>query len=181
MRFSVGSRFYFAIVNREARPMGEEVMAELCKVLRRGDVLILDECQRLASCAKGRGIEAVRELYDRSAASLVLLGNQALTRAGNLLDERLYGALQTRAQVFRSEFLHISEHDIDAFAAGHEVALGKSLRNRLVLAFTRGPNRLPRRTGGLRAVANLFANARDANAGELTAAAIMDYMDAAGL
>jgi hypothetical protein len=130
---------FFRLVNREPYAMGDEAMAELCKVLRPGDVVILDECQRLANVAKGRGSEAVRELFDRSAASIVLLGNEALSRSGNLLDPKLYNALQSRARVFPTQFLYTSEDDIDEYILWRGLAGSVALRKRLVRLYARRP------------------------------------------
>lgn len=167
---------YFKLVNRDEYPMGDEVMGEILKALRPGDVLILDECQRLAACAKGRGIEAVRELYDRSPASIILLGNEHLVGNGRVLDEKLYGALASRARVFKEDFLYTSEGDVDAYMEWAGVS-GRSLRSRLVSTFAKQPNAAPKRPGGLRAVAALFDDAREAEGGALTAQGIMDQMD----
>lgn len=157
-------RLYARLINREARPLAGAGIDEVSKLLRRGDVVIIDECQRLADCARGAGIEVIRELYDGTAASFVLLGNEALTKRGGVLDEKLYGAFGSRARVFPWQFLYPAEEDIDAFMVWRGVS-GTHLRNLLVKRFARAGKRPPLMRGGLRKLSQLLADVATENGG----------------
>lgn len=159
------------------------LMAEVCAELRRGDVVILDECQRLARCGNGAGVEIIRELFDSTPASFVLLGNELINQKGNLLDERLYGAFRSRADVSAGRFMHLSAGDVDEYMAWRGVS-GVKLRAELVRLFAaqeqRGRPVLPKRIGGLRALSRVFDTVARLH-GSLSEDAILAELDAGTL
>lgn len=160
-------RLHAGVTHREFLPAGRQAMTELCKVLRAGDVLILDEAQRLAHCANGRGVELVRELYDNTPASLVLLGNEEMHQRGNVLDRSRHAALLGRARVYAREFLRPREEDVDVFMAWRCLS-GIELRRWLVEIVT-APDAGPRGTplpGGVRLLADLCDRVEEAFPGQ---------------
>ena len=173
---------YFRLINRDPFTIGDEVFSEVVRLLRPGDVLILDECQRLANYSHGRGIEAIRQLYDatgsrQSGASIVLLGNPLANVKGNILDEKLYGAFSGRARVFNdARFLHLSEYDIDEFMA-HKGVSGIAVRKALVRRFAGSKEGRPaKNAGGFHALTRVFDDAAAANGGALSADAILEML-----
>jgi DNA transposition AAA+ family ATPase len=169
-------RLYLRLVNREDVPATVDLMGEIRKLLRAGDVVVIDEGSLLASCGGGRVVEVIRELYDTCPASWVLLGNERVTKSGNLLDTKLYGAFASRARVFPTQFLYTSAADVEAYMRWRGLE-GVRLRQVLVKLFAKMPGEAPPVAGGIRAIDTLCKNALAANEGAaLTSSTLLDYL-----
>lgn len=150
---------------------GEGGYAGLCRVLRRGDLLILDEAQRLAKCADGRMVEVVRDLWKDTGAGIALIGNPVMKRGKGgegIVDNELYGAFLNRAEVH--DFIKGNTRaDVEAWMLWKGLT-GKVLANKLsdlALKPSRG------RFGGLRELEKLFAQVARRNPGETVTAGTM--------
>lgn len=86
-------------LRHDSRPAGG--YAELCRLLRPGDVLILDEANYLSDCGRGGMVNVIRDLWKDTGAGVVLLGNPIMKerRSGGIVGNDLYGAFLSRAMV----------------------------------------------------------------------------------
>lgn len=169
-------RLYLRLVNREDVSATVDLMAAIRKLLRPGDVVVIDECSLLANCGGGRVVEVIRELYDECPASWVLLGNERVNKAGNLLDAKLYGAFASRARVFPTQFLYTSEADVEAYMRWRGLD-GVKLRQMLVRRFAKVPGEGSPVAGGMRALDSLCIQAVEENEGAtLTSSMLLDYL-----
>lgn len=152
----------------DQEPRGDLQGAVLAQ-LRKGDVVVIDECNRLSQCGAGRVTEVIRDLADNAPASWVLLGNSEATKAGKILDGKLYGAFLSRARLYN--FDSTTEEDVSAFMEWKDLQ-GDKLRRLLVQAFAGARNAAPRRDGctlrnvGLRGLDMALDDARRAAKGK---------------
>lgn len=150
---------------------GEGGYAGLCRVLRRGDLLILDEAQRLAKCGDGRMVEVIRDLWKDTGAGIALIGNPVMKRGkggDGIVDNDLYGAFLNRAEVH--EFTKgNSRADVEAWMLWKGLS-GKALADKLAALALR-PSR--GQFGGLRELEKLFAQVSRRNPGETVTAGTM--------
>lgn len=150
---------------------GEGGYAGLCRMLRRGDLLILDEAQHLAKCSDGRMVEVVRDLWDETGAAIALIGNPVMKRGkggDGIIDNDLYGAFLNRAEVH--DFTKgNSRADVEAWMLWKGLS-GKVLADKLAAVALR-PSR--GHFGGLRELEKLFAQVARRNPGETVTAGTM--------
>jgi DNA transposition AAA+ family ATPase len=79
---------------------GQGGYAGLCRVLRPGDLLILDEAQRLAGCGAGSMVDVIRDLWEETGAGIVLIGNRRYMRGrSKIVGNDRYEAFLNRADV----------------------------------------------------------------------------------
>ena len=158
---------------------GEGGYAGLCRVLRRGDLLILDEAQRLAKCGDGRMVEVIRDLWKDTGAGIALIGNPVMKRGkggDGIVDNELYGAFLNRAEVH--DFTKgNSRADVEAWMLWKGLS-GKSLADKLA-ALALKPSR--GQFGGLRELEKLFSQVARRNSGQpVTAEMIMSALKIGG-
>lgn len=150
---------------------GEGGYAALCRVLRPGDLLILDEAQRLADCSGGRMVEVVRDLWKDTGAGIALIGNPVMKRGkggDGIIDNDLYGAFLNRAEVH--DFTKgNSRADVEAWMLWKGLS-GKVLADKLA-ALALKPSR--GQFGGLRELEKLFALVARRNPGETVTAELL--------
>lgn len=145
--------------------------SELCRLLRLGDLLILDEAQRLSTCGNGAMIEVVRDLWKDTGAGIALLGNPDMKKRGSgIVGNDLYGAFMSRAQVH--DFSKgTTREDVEAWMLWKGLS-GKALADKLVAVAT---NPRAGEYGGLRALQKLVEAAQRRHPGEsLTAARLLE-------
>lgn len=156
-------------LRHDSRAKGE--YAELCRVLRRGDLIILDEAQRLAKCGDGRMVEVIRDLWKDTGAGIALIGNPVMKRGkggDGIIDNDLYGAFLNRAEVH--DFTKgNSRADVEAWMLWKGLS-GKVLADKLAAVALR-PSR--GHFGGLRELEKLFAQVARRNPGETVTAGTM--------
>lgn len=159
---------------------GEGGYAALCRVLRPGDLLILDEAQRLADCSGGRMVEVVRDLWKDTGAGVALIGNPVMKKGkggSGIVDNDLYGAFLNRAEVH--DFTKGNTRaDVEAWMVWKGFA-GKALVDKLC-ALALKPSR--GQFGGLRELEKLFAEVMRRSAGEsVTAERLLDALKLRGV
>ncbi|MCP5254036.1 MAG: AAA family ATPase [Zoogloeaceae bacterium] len=157
---------------------GEGGYGEVCRVLRPGDVLILDEANYLAECGKGRMVDVIRDLWKDTGAGVVLLGNPVMSkgRDGGIVGNDLYGAFLSRAEIH--DFTKgNSQSDVEAWMLWKGLA-GKDLAKRFVrLAIPQTPGQY----GGIRRLENIYATVARRNPGvKVTGEMITEHLRAAG-
>lgn len=109
--------------------------SELCRLLRRGDLLILDEAQRLTTCGNGAMIEVVRDLWKETGAGIALLGNPDMKkRRSGVVGNDLYAAFMSRAHVHDFN-KGTTREDVEAWMLWKGLS-GKALADRLVALAT---------------------------------------------
>ena len=150
---------------------GEGGYAGLCRVLRRGDLLILDEAQHLAKCSDGRMVEVVRDLWDETGAGIALIGNPVMKRGkggDGIVENELYGAFLNRAEVH--DFTKgNSRADVEAWMLWNGLS-GKALADKLA-ALALKPSR--GQFGGLRELQKLVDKVARRNPGEAVTAELL--------
>jgi DNA transposition AAA+ family ATPase len=137
----LGARF------RKDKQSSSLMMRVVCSNLRQGDLMILDECNRLVD-GKSRTIDIARDIYDSTGVGVAMLGNPEF-------NNKVYGdngdfdALASRA--FRLDFPVTTEGDVDSWIQWKGLgAVGKRVRNELVRIGTN-----PGARGGLRTLNKL--------------------------
>lgn len=150
---------------------GEGGYAGLCRVLRRGDLLILDEGHRLAKCGNGAMVEVVRDLWKDTGAGIAVIGNPLLRkRREGILGNDAYGAFLSRAEVH--DFSRGNTRaDVDAWMVWKGFS-GKALADGLSRLALR-PSR--DNEGGLRELTKLVESAERRNPGKtITSEVLLD-------
>lgn len=155
---------------------GEGGYAELCRLLRPGDLVILDEAQRLALCGNGAMVEIVRDLWKDTGAGIALIGNPIMKKGGDgIIGNDLYGAFLSRAELH--DFTRgTTRPDVEAWMLWKGLS-GKALADKLV-ALATAPSR--DEYGGLRRLEKLCEAVERRHPGEpLTAELIVKSINAA--
>lgn len=148
--------------------------AEVCRLLRPGDVLILDEANYLAECSRGGMVNVIRDLWKDTGAGIVLLGNPVMNkgRNGGIVGNDLYGAFLSRAVVH--DFMRgNTREDVEAWMVWKGLA-GKDLARRFVeLAISPTAGEY----GGIRRLEKLLmAVSRRFPGQEVTSELVIEYM-----
>lgn len=128
----------------------------LCRVLGPGDLLILDEAQRLATCGHGAMVEIVRDLWKDTGAGIVLIGNPVMKKGSDgIVGNDLYGAFLSRAELY--DFTKgTTRADVEAWMLWKGLS-GKSLADKLAsIAMKRASGEF----GGLRELEKLVGRAQ---------------------
>ena len=148
---------------------GDGGYAGLCRVLRRGDLLILDEAQRLTKCGNGAMVEIVRDLWKDTGAGIALIGNPVMKKGGDgIIGNELYGAFLNRAEVH--DFTKgTTQADVEAWMLWKGLA-GKALADKLVCVAVK-PSR--GQFGGLRELEKLFGQVARHHPGEAVTAEML--------
>ena len=159
---------------------GEGGYAALCRVLRPGDLLILDEAQRLSECSGGRMVEVVRDLWKDTGAGVALIGNPVMKKGkggSGIVDNDQYGAFLNRAEVH--DFTKGNTRaDVEAWMIWKGFT-GKALAEKLC-ALALKPSR--GQFGGLRELEKLFAEVMRRSHGEAaTAERLLDAIKLRGV
>lgn len=138
----LGARF------RKDKQSSSLMLRVICSNMRQGDVMFMDECNRLVD-GKSRTIEIARDIYDSTGIGIVMMGNPDF-------NSKVYGedgdfdALASRA--FRYDFPVTTEGDVDSWLQWKGLgAIGKSARDELVRIGKR-----PGARGGLRTLNKLI-------------------------
>lgn len=157
---------------------GEGGYAGLCRVLRRGDLLILDEGHRLAKCGNGAMVEVVRDLWKDTGAGIAVIGNPLLRkRREGILGNDAYGAFLSRAEVHDFSKGN-SRADVDAWMVWKGFS-GKALADglsRLALRQSRDNE------GGLRELKKLVESVERRNPGKaITSEMLLDEIKLRGV
>lgn len=102
---------------------------DLCNCLRPGDLLILDESQRLATCGNGAMVEIIRDLWTDTGAGIVLIGNPKIGDGRDrIIKNDTYGAFLSRAEVH--QFDQSTPADVEAWMVWRGMS-GLSLAKKL--------------------------------------------------
>jgi DNA transposition AAA+ family ATPase len=119
-----------------------------------GDLLILDECNHLAGRkgAEGHALGFIRDLFERSRAGLVMLGNADLY-ARVWGEQKGFPALASRTLHFSMD--HTSDADVDIWMQWKGLS-GKDMRKGLIRIASK-----PGQNGGLRGLAQLVEAHQD--------------------
>lgn len=141
---------------------GRGSYADLCRLLRPGDLLILDEAQRLGNCDKGAMVEVVRDLHKDTGAGIALIGNPIMKRGRDgIIGNDLYGAFLSRAEVH--DFTKgNSREDVEAWMLWKGLS-GRRLADKLVALATKLSNG---QFGGLRELEKVYSQAARRHPGE---------------
>lgn len=135
---------------------GEGGYAGLCRALRRGDLLILDEAQRLAECGNGGMVDVIRDLWEDTGAGFVLIGNRRHMRGRTkIVGNDRYEAFLSRADVHNLASGN-TPADVDAWMQWRSLS-GKQLADQLTKLAT---NPTAGEGGNLRALAKLYETAQ---------------------
>lgn len=154
---------------------GEGGYAGLCRALRPGDLLILDEAQRLATCGNGAMVEIVRDLWRDTGAGIVLIGNPHMRRGKTkIIGNDLYAAFLSRAEVHDLAQSN-SRADVEAWMVWKGLA-GKTLAGKLVQLATSPARGEP---GNLRELEKLYQRTARRHPGEVVTAAML--LEASGI
>jgi DNA transposition AAA+ family ATPase len=138
-------------------------------MLRPGDFLILDECQRL-----GEALDLVASLYDDFGIGMALIGNPDFSRAVWGKDHT-FDALGSR--ILRYDFTHSTAEDVETWLAWRvcldrlPVQERKSLIKTAIDIGTR-----PGRGGGLRTLSQIFGQAIDVYGNQPLSGALIDVL-----
>ena len=156
---------------------GDGGYSGLCRTLRRGDLLILDEAQRLTKCGNGAMVEVVRDLWKDTGAGIALIGNPVMKKGGaGIVGNELYGAFLSRAEVHDLTKGN-SQADVEAWMLWKGLT-GKALADKLI-SLALKPQR--GQFGGLREIDKLFAQVARRHPGEaVTAEMLMAAMKLRG-
>jgi len=120
------------------------MMSAICRELNQRDCLILDECNYL-----GSSIDIARDIYDKSGAAIVLIGNPELSNTVWSKKKQDFSALASRATRF--DFPRTLEQDVEAFLTWKGIT-GARIRKAAVEIASR-----PGQSGGLRTLTKILA------------------------
>jgi DNA transposition AAA+ family ATPase len=120
------------------------MMNAICRELDRRDCLILDECNYL-----GASIDIARDIYDKSGAAIILIGNPELSNAIWNKKRQDFSALASRTTRF--DFPRTLEQDVEAFLTWKGIT-GARIRKIAVEVAAR-----PGQSGGLRTLTKILA------------------------
>lgn len=133
--------------------IGKGGYSEVCRMLRPGDVMILDEANYLAECGKGAMVDVLRDLWRDTGAGIVLLGNPVMRRSRDgIIGNDLYGAFLSRAGIHDFTGGNTRE-DVEAWMLWKGLT-SKKLANCLVRLAT---SRVPGQYGGIRCLENIVS------------------------
>lgn len=148
---------------------GEGGYAELCRLLRPGDLLVLDEAQRLTNCGGGEMVEVVRDLWKDTGGGIALIGNPVMKKGGDgIVGNDLYGAFLSRAEVHDFSKGN-TRTDVEAWMLWKGLS-GKVLADKLVKLATEAPRG---EYGGLRELEKLVALALRRHPGEVVSVVML--------
>lgn len=148
---------------------GEGGYAGLCRALRLGDLLILDEAQRLAECGNGSLVDVIRDLWEDTGAGIALIGNRRHMRGRTkIVGNDRYEAFLSRADVHNLASGN-SAADVDAWMQWRGLT-GKQLADQLTTLAT---SATAGERGNLRALAKLYEAAQRRQPGEVVTPATM--------
>lgn len=138
-------------------------------LLRPGDFLILDECQRLESA-----LDLMASLYDDFGIGMALIGNPDFSRAVWGKD-RTFDALGSR--ILRYDFPHTTADDVESWLAWRGCLDGLAIKERaaLVKAAVNIGTR-PGRAGGLRTLTQIFDQAANAYDGQAPSGPLLNSL-----
>ena len=133
--------------------------------LRPGDLLILDEAQRLSKVPSA--LEIIRDLWEATGAGVVLMGNPHIKKKGpdGIIGNDMYGAFQNRAEIHS---LQLTRADVDAWMVWKGWS-GKELADRLAAIALR-PD------GGLRRLVEHANRAKRRIDGELDSREMLAFL-----
>lgn len=152
---------------------GEGGYDELCRLLRHGDLLIVDEAQRLATCGGGAMVEVIRDLWKDTGAGIAIIGNPVMKKGGDgIVGNDLYGAFLSRAELH--DFTKGNTRaDVEAWMLWKGLS-GKPLAEKLVALATRSARG---EFGGLRELEKIVALAERRYPGEpITADLVLEAL-----
>ena len=147
------------------------VMKAIGTALRRGDFLILEECQRL-----GEALDVICSLHDDFGIGIAMIGNPDLSAAvwGK---KTTFGALASRANRF--DFPATTPDDVDAWLAWHGLPEGLNGSERAHLAkIAAAIATSPGQNGGLRTLADVIRMAKTFYSSELLTGDLLNKLAA---
>lgn len=155
----------------------------ICRELRPGDLVILDEANRLGNCDNGAMVDVIRDLWKDTGAAFFLMGNPILKGKRGVLDNELYDAFASRARIH--EVPYNTPADVDTWMVWKGLSgkrLGARFRELAAIRVDAKGNTQPPRPGGLRKLAHIVEDVQRRHPGaELTEDLILGYLDKRGV
>lgn len=146
--------------------VGDAAYDLICKELRPGDLVIIDEANRFGKVENGAMVDVIRDLWESTGAGFLLLGNPILKGRHGVLDNDLYDAFASRASI--QEVPYLSPADVEAWMFWMGLK-GKEITKKFTDLAARwvdasGKEHLPR-PGGLRKLDNIVKDVKRRNPG----------------
>ncbi|MDY0011310.1 MAG: hypothetical protein RBS40_00280 [Rhodocyclaceae bacterium] len=163
--------------------VGDAAYDLICKELRPGDLVIIDEANRFGKVENGAMVDVIRDLWEASGAGFLLLGNPILKGRHGVLENDLYDAFASRTRI--QEIPYLSPADVEAWMLWMGLT-GKQLTKKFTELAARwvdasGKEHLPR-PGGLRKLTNIVEDVKRRNPGaDLTGELVLSYITSRGV